>query len=176
MLFCRNRRADDRTAAGDNIQLENDWTYNAPTYSDVSFDNPGFNENPIYDSISPAKGKAIQENIKQGNDGAMQELRFTDFQNEMKPGQESQARYQSLNVNGRSNPTYGLPFSEDGGASESGERYCVLTGGEGEEAYASLRDEGANHLQDSHEYLKPSEPQFKDSRNSPIYVDRESHA
>ena len=172
MLFCRNRRADDRTAAGDNIQLENDWTYNAPTYSDVSFDNPGFNENPIYDSISPAKGKAIQENIKQANDGAMQELGFT----EMKPGQESQARYQSLSVNARSNPTYGLSFSGDSEASESGERYCVLTGGEVEAAYASLRDEGANHLQDSDEYLKPSEPQFKDSRNSPIYVDKESHA
>ena len=176
MLFCRNRRADDRRAAGDNIQLENDWTYNAPTYSDVSFDNPGFNENPIYDSISPAKGKAIQESIKQGNVGAMQELGFTDLQNEMKPGEESQARYQSLEVNASSNPTYGLSYSGDSRAGESGELYCVLTGGEREAAYASLRDEGANHLQDSDEYLKPSEPQFQDPRNSPLHVDRESHA
>ena len=59
---------------------------------------------------------------------------------------------------------------------ESGERYCVLTGGEEEEACASLRNEGTNHLQDKNEYLKLAEPQFKDSRNSPIYVDRESHA
>ena len=176
VLSCRNGRADNRVAASDNIPLENDWTYNAAIYSEVSFDNPGFNENPVYDSLSLSKGRTIQENIKQANDDAMQELGFTNLPNEMKLGQERHGSYQSLEVNARSNPMFGIPYSGDSRTNESGERYCVLTGGEEEEACASLRNEGTNHLQDKNEYLKLAEPQFKDSRNSPIYVDRESHA
>ena len=176
MLSCRNGRADNRVAASDNIPLENDWTYNAAIYSEVSFDNPGFNENPVYDSLSLSKGRTIQENIKQANDDAMQELGFTDLPNGIKIGEERHGSYQSLEVNARSNPMFGIPYSGDSRTDESGERYCVLTGGEEEEACASLRNEGTNHLQDKNEYLKLAEPQFKDSRNSPIYVDRESHA
>lgn len=177
MLSCRNgRRADNRVAASNNIPLENDWTYNAAIYSEVSFDNPGFIENPVYDSVSLPRGRTIPEDIKQANDGAIRELGFTDLPNEMKLGEEGHAIYQSLEVNARSNPMYGIPNSGDSRTDESGERYCALTGGEEEDAYASLRNEGTNHLQDKDEYLKPAEPQFKDSRNSPIYVDRESHA
>ena len=170
VLSCRNGRADNRVAASDNIPLENDWTYNAAIYSEVSF------ENPVYDSLSLSKGRTIQENIKQANDDAMQELGFTNLPNEMKLGQERHGSYQSLEVNARSNPMFGIPYGGGGRTDESGERYCVLTGGEEEEACASLRNEGTNHLQDKNEYLKLAEPQFKDSRNSPIYLDRESHA
>ena len=170
VLSCRNGRADNRVAASDNIPLENDWTYNAAIYSEVSF------ENPVYDSLSLSKGRTIQENIKQANDDAMQELGFTNLPNEMKLGQERHGSYQSLEVNARSNPMFGIPYGGGSRTDESGERYCVLTRGKDEEACASLRNEGTNHLQDKNEYLKLAEPQFKDSRNSPIYVDRESHA
>ncbi|XP_073243933.1 low-density lipoprotein receptor-related protein 4-like [Porites lutea] len=164
----RNGRADNRVAASDNIPLENDWTYNAAIYSEVSFDNPGFNENPVNDSLSLSEGSA--------NDGAMRELGFTDLPNEMKLGEGRHASYRPLEVNARSNPMFGIPDSGDSRTDESGERYCVLTGSEEKEACASLRNQGTNHLQDKDEYLKLAEPQFKDSRNSPIYVDRESHA
>ena len=168
VLSCRNGRADNRVAASNNIPLENDWTYNAAIYSEVSFDNPGFNENPVNDSLSLSEGSA--------NDGAMRELGFTDLPNEMKLGEGRHASYRPLEVNARSNPMFGIPDSGDSRTDESGERYCVLTGSEEKEACASLRNQGTNHLQDKDEYLKLAEPQFKDSRNSPIYVDRESHA
>ena len=161
VLSCRNGRADNRVAASDNIPLENDWTYNAAIYSEVSFDNPGFNENPVYDSLSLCNGRTIQENIKQANNDAMQELGFTDLPNGIKIGEERHGSYQSLEVNARSNPMFGIPYSGDSRTDESGERYCVLTGGEEEEACASLRNEGTNHLQDKNEYLKLAEPQIQ---------------
>lgn len=63
-MSCSKRRLNNRPA--DDIQLENDWV--TDTNSHTTFDNPMFNKDPMYDSISRAAGGSVVENIRQVNE------------------------------------------------------------------------------------------------------------
>ena len=160
ILFCRKRRPNDRRT-GDNIQLEQEWTNNA--CSTVSFDNPGFREDVIYDTISPVTGRAVEANLKQAKQEGLLELRIPDEKGNSLASSlplDDRSAYEPLSVAGRSNPTYAM-------ASRTGEdlpeQYAALQKkGTSYEALSpnTVFNGGANPLHDDHEeYLKPIEAQ-----------------
>lgn len=163
ILLCRKRRPNDR-GTGDNIQLEPEWTNNAS--STVSFDNPGFREDVIYDTISAVTGRAIEANLKQAKQEGFLELRIPAEEGNRVasklPLDDRNTTYEPLSVAGRSNPTYAL-------ASRAGEdlpeQYATLQ--EKGTSYEALRPNTVSNgesipLHDDHEeYLKPIEAQTK---------------
>jgi len=60
-----SKRAHNSRQA-DGIPLENDWVTN--TNSHTGFDNPTFGQDPMYDSVSQAKGGSVAE--KKDDDGS----------------------------------------------------------------------------------------------------------
>lgn len=72
------------------------------TNSHTAFDNPTFNQDPNYDSISTATGGSLRDKIRQAN---------TDDDS-----------------NGISNPTYEIAYSEGGQKEDPESRYASLQG------------------------------------------------
>ena len=176
ILLCRKRRPNDRRTA-DNIQLEQEWTNNAS--STVSFHNPGFREDVIYDTISAVTGRAIEANLKQAKQEGFLELRIPDEEGNRVasklPLDDRNTTYEPLSVAGRSNPTYALASR----ASEDlPEQYATLQEkGTSYEALSSntVFNGVTNPLHDDHEeYLKPIEAQTKvpgDKADDDYYMD-----
>ena len=164
------RRLNDRRA-GDSIQLENNWASNS--YPNIAFDNPGFNQDAVYDSISPATGSTIQANLKQEKEGDKDELHFPDDKavNNLAckvadDSHEGITAYESLEQGGRSNPTYGIAYPGYNETEDPPEQYAALQGPE--TSYVSLSTTGgvANPLHEDKEYMTPLEAQSKVPRDA----------
>lgn len=95
-MSCSKRRLNNRPA--DDIQLENDWVTDTNSHS--AFDNPIFNEDPMYDSISRATAGSVAEKIRQANEDE--------------------------GSNGISNPTYAVANYGDHGIEDPEIRYASL--------------------------------------------------
>ena len=142
--------------------MENDWRSN----TNIAFDNPSFDQNEIYVSISPTTASTIQGNLKQTKEGG---LPFQDGETNSvstkPPIEEGNTDYESLDGASKSNPTYGLAHP---GASKSWnpqEQDAAIQ--EKETSYVSLRPTATiskqlcagDPLQNDAQYLKPEEAQ-----------------
>ena len=171
LFLCRKQRPKGGRT-GDNIQLEEEWTNNA--CSSVSFDNPGFREDVIYDTISHVTGSAIAANLKEAKQEGFLELRIPASE---LPLDDRNTAYESISEAGRSNPTYALA-------------YAPRVGEDHPQQYAALQEKGASYealrpntmssgvtdpLHDDHEeYLKPIEAQTNvplDNADDDLYID-----
>ena len=154
--------------------MENDWTSN--THSSIAFDNPGFDQDAIYDSISPATASTIQANLKQTKDSGLQELRFQDNEKNNVPSkpeiEDGNTDCESLDAAGKTNPTYGLALHGASKTWNPEEQYAAIQ--KKETTYAVLRPtatvsqqlRAGDPLQDDAEYLKPAEVQPKVPRDN----------
>ena len=166
VLYRSRKSSDGRT--GDSIQLENDWS---KTYSNLEFDNPGFVEEPIYESISSATGSSIQSTLREANTG-LQELRFqADTRNAVTSKTQEEERNIRVDFVKRTavfNPTYDQPYP--GGSIVEGYGYQnVPLNKQGEscntvQGIISQRlretENGKDHLvQDDDDCMKPEDDQ-----------------
>lgn len=163
ILSYRKRAHNSRPADG--IQLENDWVTNSNSHT--AFDNPAFGQDPIYDSISQAKGGSVTEKIRQWNndDGSNGTSNPTyDVANDEDHGiEDPEPPYASLEKekdddgsNGISNPTYDVANDGDYGIEDP------------EPQYASLEKEKESNL--------PQDAATDDDNYAKIKHEDESHA
>ncbi len=118
---CSKRRTDERKT--DTMRLGNNVAGN--THMNTEFDNPAFDEDSIYDSISRARGISMAENLEQASNGALQE-------NDTRKGITNNApcddrTYQALDKTAVTSPAYTV-------ASSGGRRIEIP-----EKGYASLQ-------------------------------------
>lgn len=153
LLLCRKRRPNDRRT-GDNIQREQECTNNA--HSNVSFNNPVFREDPIYDTIYAATETTTEANLKQAKQEGLLELRIPDGK-----GNSLASEFPLDDRNtGWSNPTYAVSSlackrleEQYAAVQEKGTSYEVLRPN-------SISSEVANPLHgDNYEYPRPMEAQ-----------------
>lgn len=105
---CSKRRSNERKTS--TMRLGNNVTGN------TEFDNPAFDEDSIYDSISRARGISMATNLEQANKGGLQELGF----------QNDAGTYQALDETAITNPAYAVACSGGHGNDNPGKRYASL--------------------------------------------------
>ena len=109
-MSCSKRHSSGKRT--NNIELENDWV-TANTSSIVTFDNPGYNEDPMYDSIQDTSGSLTPRQEHVNRRGSL------DNSNTTHEAPENTCM-------GMSNPMYGVSFSKDLPIEDSEKRYASI--------------------------------------------------
>ena len=114
----------------------------------IEFDNPAFDDDSIYNSISKATGSPVVAKLGQAYEGGSHELGKKNVTTNEPPSDDSNRTYQALDEAAVSNPTYSKACSGDYRIENSERRYASLHQKKGQQTneYAG---------RDGHDYLKP---------------------
>ena len=117
---CSKRRSNERKTS--TMRLGNNVTGN------TEFDNPAFDEDSIYDSISRARGISMATNLEQANNGDLQELGFRNYTGNKKTNKApyDDRTYQALDETAITSPAYAVACSGGHGDDNPGKRYASL--------------------------------------------------
>lgn len=99
--------------------------------TNTEFDNPAFDQDSIYDSVSKARGSSVAASLGQANESGSQELRLrSDGRNEMinkAPYCDySNRTYQAPDESTACSPTYNVAYAGGRGIENSEKRYASL--------------------------------------------------
>ena len=96
----------------------------------AEFDNPAFEEDNIYDSVSKARGSSVAASLSQANERGLQKCQSqTDRRNEMMnnaPCDYNNGTYQALDKTAVCSPAYRVPQSGGRGVENSEKHYAPL--------------------------------------------------